>query len=110
MSLMTEAEALSKWCPFSRMLSHTSAQDGKGRMWEGGYSYNRSADSGETYIPTGAKCIGSACMAWRWFDTVSDDGTQCQLKPTPHAARTPLPELSPLEHRRGSCGLAGRPE
>lgn len=65
MSDITEAEAATKWCPASRMLSHTSAQDGKGRMWEGGYSYNRSADGGELYIPTGCKCIGSACMMWR---------------------------------------------
>ncbi len=55
-------------------------------------------------------CLASACMAWRWWDGLSDDGTAHHRKPTSHAARAPEPpEGRPLAQRRGYCGLAGRP-
>lgn len=85
--MLTEAEAQTKWCPHAQEVRFPRIED-------------RNALD---------KCIGSACMAWRWFDTVTDDGTLCQLKPTPMVARTPLPTESPLDARRGYCGLAGKP-
>ncbi len=87
---MTEDEAREKWCPFSAMLAHTSAQDGKGRIWEGGYSYNRSPYGGEDYIPTGCKCIASRCMAWRKARLFEDD-----------LSTRVVTDL-------GRCGMAGR--
>lgn len=84
---LTEEEARKKWCP----MTHSK-------------EYARSN--------LGQLCIASECMAWRWFDTVSDDGTACHWKPTPHAPRLPTdqPEQGkPLDQRRGRCGLAGNP-
>lgn len=55
-------------------------------------------------------CMGSACMAWRWFDSVSDDGKFCHWIPTKMAMRHPDDTKDkPLDQRRGFCGLAGRP-
>lgn len=55
-------------------------------------------------------CIASRCMAWRWWDGLSDDGTAHHRKPTSHAPRVPEPpEGRPLDQRRGYCGLAGSP-
>jgi len=44
--------------------------------------------AGITVMTSPSHCIGSACMAWRWFDNLSD-----------HAVKTP----------RGYCGKAGKP-
>ena len=97
--MMTESEAKTKWCPFARMLAHTYAQDGKGRIFEGGYSYNRSPDDDECYIPTGAKCIASGCMAWRWEHGAVFDGDRGFM----------VHDMGPhgVGHARGYCGLAG---
>lgn len=84
---MTEDEAKTKWCPFTRLLTHVSAQDGQGRYYEGGYSYNRSPDDGEGYTPPSTFCIASACMAWREVCPRPSDRTKTQ----------------------GYCGLAGAP-
>lgn len=72
MTYFSEDEASTKWCPMSRVLSHTSAQDGKGRLFEGGYSWNRAPNTFDRYdedsppyTPPAANCIGSKCMMWR---------------------------------------------
>lgn len=53
---MTEDEALTKWCPFARVLTH-------------GVSANRDVCLPATESVNGAAlCIGSACMAWRTRD------------------------------------------
>lgn len=55
MSLMTEDEAKAKWCPLAR---YTSVR---------GQGINRWIDDGDvTMSPLPARCIGSACMAFRW--------------------------------------------
>jgi len=57
---LTEEEAKSKWCPYSRV---TSPGDGTERVLLG-------APSGDAFARfhgvTGA-CIASRCMAWRWY-------------------------------------------
>lgn len=64
---MTEEEAKSKWCPFTRVDSIHIAPN---RVPYG----NQFAD--------GSYCVGPKCMAWRWL-TVGSDG-YCGLagKPT----------------------------
>lgn len=115
---MTEDEAKTKWCPFARMLSHIYSQDGAGRTFEGGYSYNRSPDHGEGYLPTGAKCIGSACMAWRWNDMTYDrplelwsksKGQRVNSAYSDDADWRPVGGDSEPPTPQGYCGLAGKP-
>lgn len=66
---MTEDEAKTKWCPFA-------IASGKR------FAINR-APEGE--INNSCKCLGTACMAWRWdYDEYGDAS-------------------------EGFCGLAGRP-
>lgn len=59
---MTEEEAKTKWCPFARVGSSTSGLGGFNRFIE-----PVAAGSDEK-----VRCIGSACMAWRWDG--KDDG------------------------------------
>lgn len=76
---MTEEEAKTKWCPFSRFYSTTGA-------------FNRSGDG----IDRASKCIGSGCMAWRWIkDPVTDLFTHGK-------------ELPDYKGEHGYCGLAGK--
>jgi hypothetical protein len=60
---MTEKEAKQKWCPFARCF----AFDGRATFAMG----NRIIKEGDGFSsnelnPAGSRCIGSACMAWRW--------------------------------------------
>lgn len=73
---MTEEEAKTKWCPFVRSMFSSSAA-----------ASNRDSDGKAT---RGTRCIGSACMAWRWFETTQEQGKL----PPPYS---------------GYCGLAGKP-
>ena len=69
MTRMPEAAALERWCPFA-WVSDVGNRDKEG------------ADSW-------CKCLGAACMAWRWAD--------------------PLPLPPHQNRRRGYCGVAGKP-
>jgi hypothetical protein len=91
----TEEQARTKWCP------HVRVSDGS---WNRKWSLNTDGKGQER-----ARCIASECMAWRWFDDVTDDGTACNHKPTAKAPRVsePPPAMGrPLAERRGYCGLA----
>jgi len=92
---MTEDEAKIKWCPFARYVSHN------------GEGINRWVTAEDTQLsPDPAKCIGSACMAWRekpktwqhgspigpYEDRKEIDGYGQKGKPLPI---------------QGFCGLAG---
>lgn len=65
---MTEAEAFKRWCPFARVASTGGACN---------RAQNSQVDESQL-----ARCIGSACMVWRW--DIGDQGG-----------------------RNGFCGLAG---
>lgn len=77
---MTEDEAKTKWCPFAR---YTSVR---------GTGINRWIDEGDTNMsPDPAKCIGSACMAWREVTSFRADRLTDEIV-------------------GGYCGLAGAPQ
>jgi len=91
---MTEDEAKTKWCPFARTLGWNTDAPRQGDDLQFVYaSENREVgpyDKGgeETFKIAGRhRCIGSACMAWRW------DGWEYK-------------NLPPV---KGYCGLAGKP-
>lgn len=73
--MLTEAEAKAKACPFAKV-------DGSNR-----WKQSLPADEPWAMNPVGCRCIGSACMAWRWKNN---------------------PIGKPLG-TEGYCGLAGRP-
>jgi hypothetical protein len=64
---MTEAEALTKWCPFARMKVAQTVKDGAPSCNEPQTTYNRIAINAQSspFIADQARCIASACMAWR---------------------------------------------
>ena len=87
---MTEAEAKTKWCPFSKIATYER------RSWNNYTEHahetkppgiNRETGTqdktrGEMKIPNGCNCIASQCMAWR---------------------------VSSYDQDHGYCGLAGQP-
>jgi hypothetical protein len=58
--VIDEKDVAGKWCPFARVSPH---------RFEGG-AYNRT----EKAMPDHTGCIGSKCMAWRWFLSHGDEG------------------------------------
>lgn len=86
---MTEAEALTKLCPFS----HAPWLDGQ---WnERITTINRTNDGG---VAPGCNCMASGCMMWTWAAAPADT--------TPASDPTkPPPEPEP-EPTTGYCGLA----
>lgn len=90
--LLTEQEAMTKWCPLSRVIVITP---------QGGASspaFNRTLQaepskvmaSGATpevtlSLPESTQCAASGCAMWRWLDREA------------------------IENRRGFCGLAMNP-
>lgn len=104
---MTEEEAKTKWCPFARVASPLSVRDAVGKeTWVGVTGANRAAHHPRVDVqgiddpgnPPSARCIGSACMAWRWKDA-------------PVVGRRLNPDKPAPFDRAGDgfCGLAGKP-
>jgi len=92
---MTEEEAKTKWCPFAR-----------GSQYTNGNSNNRTHE-GEPGEHT--RCIGSACMAWRWlpgsFEVVNTaTGERLGVR---DIARLPDERFERGKPTTGYCGLAG---
>lgn len=86
---MTEDEARTRWCPFSRV-----------RQLHGGVaasSINR-IDLDEYPIPAACRCLASACMAWRWHQSDTFK-YEADMKFRATGVR-----ITPTE---GYCGLAG---
>ena len=76
---MTEDEAKTKWCPFTRFHSSPSDDIYSNRL--GGRPI--------------AECIASECMAWRW-----QQDTRVEIVRGEYVSKNPL---------HGYCGLAGKP-
>lgn len=90
---MTEEEAKQRWCPFVRL---TGAE----REW------HTNRDPSMPSIPTDTqayRCIGSACMAWRWRGYFTDEGRFMHMAGRGHWKSDEKREPT------GFCGLAGRP-
>jgi hypothetical protein len=82
---MTEEEAKTKWCPHVRYAAFMRNDSGK---IEAIGAYNRAADKdGLPVLPGDARCIGSACMMWRWSSYYE----------------------APAKNELGFCGLSGKP-
>jgi len=91
-----------KWCPFVRFVSEI---DGEGTFNRGDVDPMNLVDDGDDFIP---RCIGSACMAWRWRTVPNPDWqppSQMAMWPpaNPYSA-TPQGIASATD---GFCGLAG---
>lgn len=81
---MTEEEAKTKWCPFSR----TMGIDGDVIMPAANRVFMFDGDNKLTFPhPEMCACLASKCMAWVW-------------EKTPNSA---------IKRTHGRCGLAGRP-
>ena len=83
---MTEDEAKTKWCPFTRVAN-------------GGVATNRDFDNGGDLdawpqFKLATACVGSACMAW-----VQTDNEAPPSKPG---------DPEPVYKSAGRCGLVGR--
>jgi hypothetical protein len=111
MTLLTEDEAKGKWCPFYRVATSGGDMD----TYE---MDNRPPDyeeNGEGWSPTGqvraeARCLGPACMAWRWGQKPNPDWKPQTGMSMPNYIN-PMTEapMSIEDRSRGFCGLAGRP-
>lgn len=111
--LTTEEEAATKWCPNTRVIPGTLSY-GRVMQPSGIYAHNRVQVRGEEESEptwhTAMNCIGSKCQAWRWWDTLSDDGAHCVRTLSAREAGPSKPRVAPLQCRRGFCGAFGRPE
>ena len=72
---MTEDEAKTKWCPFVQITAESD-------------DYIPQTNRFEVASKGGTRCIGSACMAFRWVDkqdweTIKDAKVYCGLAGKP---------------------------
>jgi hypothetical protein len=97
--MMTEQQATARWCPFARVARIESTTHGASPAVIVGGT-NRDA-LGKSPNPVGScRCIGSACMAWRWAFNVED-----KLDTKGRRTGRQLAEKTD----EGYCGLSGRP-
>lgn len=95
--LLTEEQAKEKWCPFVRTVKFSPSVSGGIAIMQAIALGNRLAENSDE-LPGVTRCIGSACMAWRWVAVEN-----------PHVH----PMLATTEQRyvasetHGFCGLAG---
>lgn len=110
---MTEDEAKTKWCPFSRTGLHAGA---------GGVSVNRSVGDGTDGpfdVIKVTRCFASACMAWRethvrrtWLVQANGKHSaweEWQWDPATKPGYEHLPSKPGIVEPHGHCGLAGKP-
>jgi hypothetical protein len=86
---MTQDEAKTKWCPFARTVQFDVIDAGASSPRNRVQS-TKGSNAGTLYADTlaGAKCIASACMAWRWVawndvERIPDDHGYCGLAGAP---------------------------
>lgn len=89
MSIFTENEAKTKWCPLVRLVGFKDS-DAEGTSW------NRSPDDPVGVKSPATKCIASACMAWRKVGSLTVDSPN----------RVPG-EGQTIDRSRGYCGAFG---
>lgn len=93
---MTEEEAKTKWCPHvPRVRSNVIVVTQEDAV-TGFYMGNASTMERN---PLAARCIGSACMAWRWIALGDDWKAQTYFDD----------DGKPVCRADGYCGLAGKP-
>lgn len=96
----TEEEAKTKWCPFARYA--TSDEDGNAaNRWK----QSVAAEQPHALNPVPCRCIGSACMAWRWVAGATT-GKSVTLDNGAFGYQT---TVTPDKYF-GYCGLASRPK
>ena|SRR3990167_11273489 len=101
MSMLTEDEAKTKWCPWVRFVT-PSAEDNAPR--------NRLSAEYPERIEDWNRCIGSACMMWRWTEKPNPDWKPDSPMPWyPQEHPDDKPALYIEDKTRGYCGLAGKP-
>lgn len=71
---MTEAEAITKWCPFTRVQLGDTAHSSNPPN-----SVNRSRAG--LVVPDSCRCIASECAVWTWVNALKADGN-CGLAHT----------------------------
>ena len=98
---MTEDEAKTKWCPASRAANKNNDAD----VSIGGMNRWR----GEEHLPKGTRCIGSACMWWRWDDVPNPDYDPHQHGISGIWPPLRMPPMTIKSDTDGHCGVAGRP-
>jgi hypothetical protein len=91
--LLTEKEALEKWCPLPGVIAATD------------------------YMTDTDTCVASKCMGWRWADPPTKREITMTREEIADMCNTPLDKVEaadcrdvPNPHRRGFCGLAGKPD
>jgi hypothetical protein len=89
---MNEDEAKTKWCPMVRLI------DGQP---PGGAATNRAYQEFGTEHALSNRCIGSACMMWRWDSSPNPNHTPFMAQFPPQAEP---PYVKSSVH--GHCGLA----
>jgi hypothetical protein len=90
----TEDEAKERWCPFARLIPIGSNPDGTAKATDlpaGNRMAQVDYEGGDMKENAFTQCIASQCMAWQW------DGPEYDS------------QGSKYSHRRGYCGLAGKP-
>lgn len=78
---MTETEAMQRWCPFSRVNAGNNRVEAENK--------DAALKRLDSYMRASTRCLGSACLAWRW-------------------QRDDAPDSRPSA-TDGYCGLAGKP-
>jgi len=113
--IVTEEEAKTKWCPEARVFKSAGVPLSRSA------AVNRWSDDAEQINKT--NCLGSGCMAWRWFREATSDEWE---KVVPHPDDMKRYFLAGYEedpnHRGamrkkisnampafGYCGKAGKP-
>jgi hypothetical protein len=130
---MTEDDAKQKWCPYARLVAGAELPMGAKILVDAPAGYNRVVSETTVTTPHAAKCMASACMAWRWasheHDLIETDERRL-LKPVGELSPpfSNIPEgfhvvshdsggqyvcrrerVAGHEAATGFCGLAGAP-